>query len=461
MKRGRQRIRLIGILILILAMTLGSHMPVMAASAALSGSCGDGVSYSYSSGVLTIKGEGPMYDYTAATIPWYSKKDKIKTIQIENGVTVLGTYAFTRCRYAEKVIIPASVKSIRTKAFSYCDSLENVNYAGNDAAWKEINIMSGNSELKTALSTGVATVKTYKEGAGTVAWRITNGVLYVSGRGKMPAYRFMEAPWFGKAASIKKIVVGKGITAISTYAFACCNKAESVVIPETVTEIGARAFYKDFALKAIDLPASLSEIGRMAFQDCTSLTELVLPAGVDEIPEYMCCGCSSLKSLILPSSISAIGASAFYNSALAQVTFAGIQSKWEQIRLNVTNKKIFSAARVLFATASEKKEVKEEKAEQISVPSTSISKTANVKGYKFKVVYKTVSACDGYQVQVARSKDFKDSISKNVNDKNDGDKVISGCSKGTWYARVRAFRAVNGEKVYSEWSAVKKCKLTK
>ena len=193
MKRGRQRIRLIGILILILAMTLGSHMPVMAASAALSGSCGDGVSYSYSSGVLTIKGEGPMYDYTAATIPWYSKKDKIKTIQIENGVTVLGTYAFTRCRYAEKVIIPASVKSIRTKAFSYCDSLEDVKYAGNDAAWKEINIMSGNSELKTALSTGVATVKTYKEGAGTVAWRITNGVLYVSGRGRTLAYDKVQA----------------------------------------------------------------------------------------------------------------------------------------------------------------------------------------------------------------------------------------------------------------------------
>ena len=454
--RGRHEVRFIGILILILAMMIGNSMPVMASSATgLSGKCGDDVSYSYASGILTISGQGAMYDYTANTIPWYSKKDKIKTIRIESGVTVLGSYAFSRCRYADRVSIPASVIQIRTKAFSYCDSLETVDYAGSAAKWEDINFMSGNSELKTALSTGVATINTYREAAGTVAYRITNGVLYVSGKGRMPAYRFMEAPWFGKRDSIKKIVVGSGITAISTYAFACCNKAESVEIPDSVTEIAARAFYKDFALKSISLPAGLTEIGRMAFQDCTSLSELVLPSGIKEIPEYMCCGCTGLKSLVLPASVTSIGASAFYNSQLAQITYAGAQEKWSQITLGVTNKKILSAAKILFAAAPAKK------AEPVKVPATVITKTANVKGYKLKVVYQTVSDCDGYQVQAAKTKEFTNPISKTVDDKNDPDKVVAGCSKGKWYARVRAFRIVDGKKVYSDWSPAKGLKLTK
>ena len=68
-------------------MMIGNSMPVMASSATgLSGKCGDDVSYSYASGILTISGQGAMYDYTANTIPWYSKKDKIKTIRIERGL---------------------------------------------------------------------------------------------------------------------------------------------------------------------------------------------------------------------------------------------------------------------------------------------------------------------------------------------------------------------------------------
>jgi hypothetical protein len=451
MHRFSKRIRFIGIFIIMLAIMLQSTVPAMAAGTVSSNKCGAHVTYSISGSVLTIKGSGAMYDYSADTIPWLSKKDKITSIRVEDGVTVIGSYAFSRCKYVNQVRIPSSVSQIRTKAFSYCDSLENVSYTGSTAQYNRIDIMAGNSELKAALSTGVATIRTYKASSSSISWSLTNGTLTVRGKGKMPAYHFMEAPWFGKRAAIKRIVVGEGITAVSTYAFACCSNVTSVDLPDTLSEIGARAFYKDVSLASLELPSGLSTIGRMAFQDCTALKSLTIPSGVKKLPEYMCCGCSRLKEVVLPGTITEIGSSAFFDTALSQISYTGTKARWSCIRIDISNKKDISGAKLVIV---------EPKA--ATSPATSIVSVKNVKGCKAKVTYKTSSACDGYQIQVAKDRNFtKSLLTKKVFDKNDSDKVMAAGSKGTWYARVRTFRNVGGKTVYSAWSKVKSVKLTR
>jgi hypothetical protein len=246
-------------------------------------------------------------------------------------------------------------------------------------------------------------------------------------------------------------VVGSGITAISTYAFACCSKVTSVELPDTLTEIGARAFYKDVSLASLTLPSGLSTIGRMAFQDCTALKSLTIPSGVKKLPEYMCCGCSRLKEVVLPGTITEIGSSAFFDTALSQISYTGTKARWSCIRIDISNKKDISGAKLVIV---------EPKA--ATSPATSIVSVKNVKGCKAKVTYKTSSACDGYQIQVAKDRNFtKSLLTKKVFDKNDSDKVMAAGSKGTWYARVRTFRNVGGKTVYSAWSEVKSVKLTR
>ena len=61
------------------------------------GSCGDNVNYSLdtSTGVLSITGTGAMKDYNYySSAPWYSNRSYIKTVEISNGVTSIGDYAF-------------------------------------------------------------------------------------------------------------------------------------------------------------------------------------------------------------------------------------------------------------------------------------------------------------------------------------------------------------------------------
>ncbi len=91
---------------------------------------------------------------------------------------------------------------------------------------------------------------------------------------------------------------------------------------------------------------------------------------------------------------------------------------------------------------------------------TSISKIkAQKKG--FKVTWKKVSNAKGYQVKYSTSKKFTKKTSKTATVKKatTTSKTVKDLKKKkTYYVKVRSYKTVNGEKVYSDWSNVKKVK---
>ena len=73
-------------------------------------------------GTLTISGTDMpnYYSYYRSKAPWLYKKDKIKKVVINNGVTNIGSAAFFGCSNITSVSIPKSVKSIGEWAFFEC-----------------------------------------------------------------------------------------------------------------------------------------------------------------------------------------------------------------------------------------------------------------------------------------------------------------------------------------------------
>ncbi|WP_315313780.1 leucine-rich repeat domain-containing protein [Prevotella pallens] len=98
-----------------------------------------------------------------------------------------------------------------------------------------------------------------------------NGVLTISGKGKMYDYSFYNrAPW-GKyiiKRIIKRIIIGDGITTIGSRAFYTCSALISVTIPNSVTTIGEGAFEGCSALTSVTIPNSVTTIGEGAFDGC-------------------------------------------------------------------------------------------------------------------------------------------------------------------------------------------------
>lgn len=71
-----------------------------------------------------------------------------------------------------------------------------------------------------------------------------------------------------------------------------------------------------------------------------------------------------------------------------------------------------------------------------------------------------VAKCDGYQIQYSTSKTFKSKKTVNIKSRKTCVKKLTGLKSGKkYYIRVRAYKVVDGKKIYGNWStATKICK---
>ena len=107
-------------------LSLGIRKLPNSGTAPTSGSCGNGLTWSFSGGKLTVSGTGAMADCLTDTIPWLVWTPFIRTVEIGRGVTSVGKLAFYGCTALESVTLPNSLTSIGDYAFCGCTALESV-----------------------------------------------------------------------------------------------------------------------------------------------------------------------------------------------------------------------------------------------------------------------------------------------------------------------------------------------
>ncbi|MBR6585075.1 MAG: fibronectin type III domain-containing protein, partial [Firmicutes bacterium] len=78
-----------------------------------------------------------------------------------------------------------------------------------------------------------------------------------------------------------------------------------------------------------------------------------------------------------------------------------------------------------------------------------------------KVTWKKATVGSGYQVTIATDSGFTKNVKKyTVSGRSSTSKTIKELKKGkTYYVKVRAYKTVNGTKIYGSYSAAKKVKL--
>ena len=114
-------------------------------------SCGDNLFWTLDLGVLTISGTGEMFSWNYEEAPWYSERDHIQTVIIENGVTNIGRNAFNSCTEMTNISIPVSVTDIAMEAFYDCSSLTDIFYSGTRDELALVEIGIHNQSFKSAI----------------------------------------------------------------------------------------------------------------------------------------------------------------------------------------------------------------------------------------------------------------------------------------------------------------------
>lgn len=98
-----------------------------------------------------------------------------------------------------------------------------------------------------------------------------------------------------------------------------------------------------------------------------------------------------------------------------------------------------------------------------SVPDkATLSSVKKADSTSLKVTWKKAAVASGYQVMIATNSKFTKNVEKfTVKGRTAVSKTIKELKKGkTYYVKVRAYKTVNGTKLYGEYSASKKVKLS-
>ena len=233
-------------------------------------------------GTLTISGTD-MPDYSFA--PWYSQRDKIKKVIIENGVTNIGLYAFNECTNLTSITIPNSVTSIGSWVFCCCSSLTSITIPNSvtwigDAAFSDC---SGLSSITIPNSVTHIGGNAFQKCIGLTSVTIPNSVTSI------------EAFW--GCTGLTSVTIPNSVTYIGAGAFTGCSGLTSITIPNSVTWIGDGAFWNCTGLTSINIPKSVTTIDKRAFRNCSGLTSITIPNRVKKIGEYAFADCDGLTSI--------------------------------------------------------------------------------------------------------------------------------------------------------------------
>ena len=95
------------------------------------GTTDDGLSWDFTDGVLTISGEGAMYDYAQSTMfgdtsPWYASRANVTKIVVNEGVTALGAYAFFGSINCTEISLPSTLTDIKNYALANCSTVTKI-----------------------------------------------------------------------------------------------------------------------------------------------------------------------------------------------------------------------------------------------------------------------------------------------------------------------------------------------
>ena len=266
---------------------------------AQSGNVGS-ISWTLVSGVLVVDGTGDIPDNFSDTPYLVDLKNVFTSIEIREGISGIGNFAFQGCKSVNSVSIPTTVKKIGEQAFEYCTGLSSIDIPNsveiifNHAFMfcsniSSLNIPASVTYIGVHVFAGCYSLTSITADAGNPAYTSLDGVLF-----SKDMTTIVACPG-GKEGSY---FIPESVKTIDYSAFSYCKKLTSVIIPESVAFIGVSAFTNCESMISIIIPPKVTSIPYNTFNYCINMISVTIPASVAVIGESAFGLCNSLSEII-------------------------------------------------------------------------------------------------------------------------------------------------------------------
>ena len=221
------------------------------------------------------------------------------SITIPNSVTSIGDYAFRKCSNLTSITIPKSVKSIGTGISGSCSSLTAITVDSENSVYDSRDNCNAIIEKSTnTLITGCQNtiIPTSVSSIGSSAFSGCSGLTTITIPNSVTS---IGNAAFSNCSGLTSITIPKSVTSIGEGAFSSCSSLTSIDIPNSLTSIEKNAFNGCSSLTSITIPNSVISIGNYAFSNCSDLTSIIIPSSVTSIGRQAFKDCTCLISVTI------------------------------------------------------------------------------------------------------------------------------------------------------------------
>ncbi len=174
----------------------------------------------------------------------------LKTVNLPEGLALIDKEAFNGCSALESITIPASCETIGEDAFIDCSALKEFKVSGGGAYKSEDGVIySSDGSILVA----------YPAAKEDESFKAPSEV------------REIAVSAFYGASKLEKVNISSAVT-IGNYAFENCSVLESVKLSKDLEKIGECAFYNCYSLKSLRTYDKITEVGSAGFGYCYGST---------------------------------------------------------------------------------------------------------------------------------------------------------------------------------------------
>ena len=282
----------------------------------------------------------------------------LTNVIIPSSVTSIDRSVFDNCSSLTNITIPDSVTYIGPNAFYNCSSLNAV-YITDLAKWCAIEFSevtsnplyyAGKLYINGKLIENLV-IPDSVQSIESLAFSKCSSLTSVT----IPdSVNSIKSSAFSGCSSLMRVTMSDGVTYIGSKAFSGCSLLTSVTIPDSVTYLGSDAFlgcnslYDTVTIPGLTLVdgwvikcdqsisgdlnlASIRGVGPSAFSGRTKITGLTIPDSVKSVGDKAFYNCKSLASVTIPNSVVCVGSDAFYNCNSLEAVYITDFSKWCEI----------------------------------------------------------------------------------------------------------------------------------
>lgn len=244
----------------------------------------------------------------------------LRQISIPNSVAYIGSYAFTCCSALEQINIPKSITSIGDCAFSNCTKLTLISESSR--FYTQEGFLIDEQEKRILAYTGKDNSIRIPDSIKSIGRRAFSDCNSLQQITISNSVKNIEKEAFLLCGNLQNIIIPNSVISIGEKAFSHCKSLRQIVIPESTTKIEWGSFDGCESLQQISIPNTITCIGDYAFSWCRSLRQITIPNSVTVIGKNAFDGCESLRQITIPNLITKIEECTFRNcNSLQTINF--------------------------------------------------------------------------------------------------------------------------------------------